>query len=635
MPYVMFIGIMQYRENSGYFVWAMITPLLGISSLISLLGKRQIKFTLTDILFAVFTIYYLVRSFSSQGAENNIVVVLMCLILYAFIRVFNIRENYTILKYFCVLLMLSALYQSYISLRQLYGIIPSNNHNFNITGSFVNPAPLGAYLALILPIALNIYLSNTAKLSFVFPKNIKDIKQSLKDIINIKLDKQKLNHCNDKYASNIINYCIYRLSQLTIFTILIVLPLTLCRSAWIGAILGVLFVLGAKFRERIEVFLHIKSIKNKTIISVIVSCLIIILLSIHGAYTLKKDSADSRFVIWRICRNIIEDNLEKGIGPGKFKSEYPMYQANYFRDNLYSEKEAALIGNIIHSYNEGFQLLIETGIMGFVLFLVWILSQVLIVIRLMRNHSGRLAIGIGGAFISLLLFAQFWYAFSIPVLLVLFVVFSALLSVESKYGVNLNMVCGSLQNTEGKIIIRIAKYGVLVIAIWISYQGFEKMDKIYTAYKDWEEARSLYGMRGYDSANMIFKKTLPELQNNGDFMIAYGKSLQMNGDYKNAIDILLKASKNANNPILYTTLGECYKSEKNYLLAEKAYLQAYNIIPHRFFPLYLLAKLYKETGAKEKAKEMANKILIKEVKIESRAIKEIKNEVKEILKEYK
>ncbi len=635
IPYILFSDIIQYRVNSGYFAWAIITPLLGLFSLITLFGKRQIRFSLPDILFFGFTIYYLIRGIFTEGAENNVGVVLMCLILYAFIRTLNIKDNNSFLKYLSVLLMLSALYQSYISLRQLYGIIPSNNYNFNITGSVVNPAPLGAYLALVLPSALNISLRNTTKLNFVFPKSIKGIVQRLKEFRNIKLDKQKFNRWNDKYASSIINYCIYRLSQLTIVAVLIVLPVTLCRSAWIGAILGILFVLGAKFRDRIKVFLKSIIFNKRTLITVIIACVVIIPLGIQGAYTLKKDSADSRFVIWKICSQVTEDNLLEGVGPGKFKAEYPMYQADYFRDKKNSEKEASLIGNIIHSYNEGFQLLIETGIIGFVLFLLWILSLVFIVIRLIKTQSSSTFYGIAGAFISLLLFAQFWYAFSVPVLLILFIVFSALLPVESKYSLNINLSCVSENNNKGKTIIRVFQFGIVLVTILTSYLGLEKIDKKYSAYKDWEEAKSLYGMRIYESANMGFEKALSELGGNGDFMIAYGKSLQMNGDNKRAIDILLKASKNANNPVLYTTLGECYKSEKNYLLAEEAYQQAYDIIPHRFFPLYLLTKLYKETGKKAKAIEMGNKILTKKVKIESRAITEIKNEVKEILKEYK
>ena len=65
--------------------------------------------------------------------------------------------------------------------------------------------------------------------------------------------------------------------------------------------------------------------------------------------------------------------------------------------------------------------------------------------------------------------------------------------------------------------------------------------------------------------------------------------------------------------------------------AEQAYLQAFNMAPARFYPLYLLAKLYDETGQKEKAVEMATKVMEKEVKIESTAVKEVKEEMRKII----
>ena len=54
--------------------------------------------------------------------------------------------------------------------------------------------------------------------------------------------------------------------------------------------------------------------------------------------------------------------------------------------------------------------------------------------------------------------------------------------------------------------------------------------------------------------------------------------------------------------------------------------------PSRFYPKYLLAKLYDETGQSEKAVFIANELLQKNVKIESTAIEEIKTEMLEIIK---
>jgi tetratricopeptide (TPR) repeat protein len=83
--------------------------------------------------------------------------------------------------------------------------------------------------------------------------------------------------------------------------------------------------------------------------------------------------------------------------------------------------------------------------------------------------------------------------------------------------------------------------------------------------------------------------------------------------------------------VLHTCLGNNYKTLGKNTEAEQAYLHAWYMAPARFYPLYLLAKLYDETGQTEKAVAMAKKLLEKEVKIESTAIQEIQEEMRKII----
>ena len=91
------------------------------------------------------------------------------------------------------------------------------------------------------------------------------------------------------------------------------------------------------------------------------------------------------------------------------------------------------------------------------------------------------------------------------------------------------------------------------------------------------------------------------------------------------------SSKSWGKSILYTCLGNNYKALGKHTEAEQAYLHAFNMPPSRFYPLYLLAKLYNETGQKEKAVAMANKVMGKEVKIKSTAVEEIQEEMRKII----
>lgn len=75
--------------------------------------------------------------------------------------------------------------------------------------------------------------------------------------------------------------------------------------------------------------------------------------------------------------------------------------------------------------------------------------------------------------------------------------------------------------------------------------------------------------------------------------------------------------------ILYCSLGDSYKTGKRYKEAERAYLYASFMVPHKLYPLYLLAVLYDETEQRDKAVATAMKVLNKEVKVDSEATKEI------------
>ena len=69
--------------------------------------------------------------------------------------------------------------------------------------------------------------------------------------------------------------------------------------------------------------------------------------------------------------------------------------------------------------------------------------------------------------------------------------------------------------------------------------------------------------------------------------------------------------------------------------SEECYYHAWHMIPGRFYPKYLLAKLFDETGQKKKALDTANELLNKKIKVQSTAIEEIKDEMDNIIKKYK
>ncbi|MDA3781234.1 MAG: hypothetical protein PF487_13560, partial [Bacteroidales bacterium] len=98
-------------------------------------------------------------------------------------------------------------------------------------------------------------------------------------------------------------------------------------------------------------------------------------------------------------------------------------------------------------------------------------------------------------------------------------------------------------------------------------------------------------------------------------------------------EILNRAKAYQSNIVLHTAIGDSYKALKEHEKAEQHYLQASNMALGKFYALYLLAKLYDASGQQHKAHKMAKNILNKEVKVQSTAIKEIKEEMKLIIKQ--
>jgi len=116
---------------------------------------------------------------------------------------------------------------------------------------------------------------------------------------------------------------------------------------------------------------------------------------------------------------------------------------------------------------------------------------------------------------------------------------------------------------------------------------------------------------------------LPILQHNGLLLQQYGKSLAMEKRNEEAIILLKQAGNYYKDEYSFIALGDAYKALGETNKAEVQYQLAANMVPHKFYPLYLLAKLYNQTGQHKKALALARQILTKEIKVLNFAEKKI------------
>ena len=604
--------------------------LLMISYAIFLIFNYKLvsfNLNLIDIALFFFYIYYLIRatttSYISLWHNQRFLNWTLCIILYIILKnvikneIFIKRKNIeyksnknifyksyiflnliSIKSFIIHFLILTALGQSILGILQLYGYFSSFNSYFKITGTFFNPAPYAFYLAIILPIAINNLI---VKLSFLKNKN----------------KKIKVNYIIDSISKY--------LSFITVFTILLILPLTLIRAAWACAIVGILIVSWPWLKKHTRILSMYKIIKSTfkyKIITVMIAILILIMIVI-GMYQLKKSSTIGKLLIWEISIGKICEKPIFGYGIGRFEAEYNNWQADYFKRHTDKIEglEGMVAGNTKYAFNEFIELTTETGILGLLMFL-FIIGVIFYSINQKRNKKLKVLNNfylINSLVFSILILMSISYIFySLPTL-VLFFILLILVSISTK------TIWRFYFTSLFKTIILILLFGgSLSLAVYSK--------NLRKGYYYWDEANKLYNTKSYYESCQSFFKVYNQFQTNGEFLQQYGKALYMNGNYTKSFNEITKATFLISNDILYCTLGDIYKLFKQYDKAELSYIFASNMNPNKQYELFLLTMLYKENNDIEKMVLMAKRILKKKTKIQSHANEEIKREMLQILK---
>ncbi|WP_158655148.1 O-antigen ligase family protein [Flavivirga eckloniae] len=498
-------------------------------------------------------------------------------------------------KYVWLLLaaIISGFVQACYGNLQLFEYFPSNHSKFKLTGSFFNPGPYAGFLAAVWPIGLGMYLFNKSIIAEV-QKQIKTKSKTIKRLIGI-----------------VFEYIPF----LTIVYILVVLPSTQSRAAWVAVLISTLLLIECKY-HLLHKFITLKSKTRKSIL--VIGTTLIICVGVFGLYTLKKGSSDGRLFIWKVSLEMIQDYPVFGVGYDRFKAHYMNYQANYFAKHG-ETTESLVADNTYYAFNEWLQFIVENGLLGLLLLVLFL--YILFKINVEKENKNVFFIIIGGI-LATSAFAFFSYPMQIlPIKLILVVLFALLASLDvKKYQI--------LRRHGKPLNFRFFVFVLSVISVTNGLAYTRTLDK---SFKTWKDALYIYQYRDYEEAIEVYADAYPDLKKEGDFLMNYGKALSLAKQDKEAAQMLERAKKYLNTTIIETALGDSYKTLKVYDKSEEAYYRAANMIPSRFYPMYLLAKLYDENGDKKKAEAMAKKILEKEVKIPSTAIKEIRMEMKKVL----
>ena len=304
--------------------------------------------------------------------------------------------------------------------------------------------------------------------------------------------------------------------------------------------------------------------------------LLLVVLAV-GAYHWKKDSADGRLLMWKVATQAVLEHPWQGVGWENVAGAYGDAQERYFASGAASEQEAHVAGAPEYVFNEYLQVTMAWGVPALCGILL------LVVGGFCLGHRDR-QFGVCGGLLSLGVFSFSSYPFQFLEFIVAFV--ALLVACLMKF-----------QNVYLQVSIL-----VIGICVGLYMYDYRKEHPIRNAHTMFERAHSLHKAGEWEASTEILKETM-RISSDAMILNIIGKNSQALGYYEEA---------------------------------EEWFIRSTHRLPNRIYPYYLLAKLYAECPdvfAREKLEWAAKMVLEKEAKVESTAIKQMREEVKVMLDE--
>ena len=296
-----------------------------------------------------------------------------------------------------------------------------------------------------------------------------------------------------------------------------------------------------------------------------------------GVYHWKKDSADGRLLMWKVATLAVLDHPWQGVGWEHVAGAYGDAQERYFASGAATEQEEHVAGAPEYVFNEYLQVAMAWGVPA--------LCGILLVVVgcFCLGHRGRM-FGVCGGLLSLGVFSFSSYPFQFMEFMVAFIALlvACLMRLRNVY----------------------LQVSALVIGIGVGLYLYDYREKhpMRKAHTMFERAHSLHKAGEWEASTEILKETM-RISSDAMILNIIGKNCQALGEYREA---------------------------------EEWFIRSTHRLPNRIYPYYLLAKLYAEHPKyfpREKQEWAVRMVLEKEAKVESTAIKQMREEVKALLKE--
>ena len=413
-------------------------------------------------------------------------------------------------------------YEVAIGILQWLGILHSHHYGYSFTGTFYNPGPYACFLSIMVPIAVSI------------------------------MDER--NHRTERWVGMVM-----------VLMCAVLIPATLSRTAMIACAAGTAIALWNSIYSYLRKVGRMCVILGSVVFMIAAVCL----------YSVKKDSADGRILMWKVAAEAVIDTLPTGVGWDNVAGEYGEAQERYFESGKASEQEILVADAPEYVFNEYLQVAIAFGPLAAVLMFAIIFGAI---VSAFKNHNHGMAGSAMAA--SIIMFSSYPLQFPIFVITIGIVLTGCYLSFNSVW-------------------TKVSGAGITVCCIALFLANSHRTDV------------------------------------NSEFHIAH--TLHRQGKHEKSNEILLELKRHSADPMILNIIGKNYQSlgmpdSAIYYLRKSTFR-----CPNRMYPHYLLMKLYNDSiSYNEKSSiQEARIILSMKPKVESEATKDMKREAGVKLKNEK
>ena len=417
-----------------------------------------------------------------------------------------------------LLIGVSMVVQELYGLAQLSGLCRSGNYRYPFTGSFYNPGPFACYIALGVPVALRMMVNG--------------------------------NNMLQKW-----------LGTGMVVAAAILIPASMSRTAMVACGIGGVIAVCDTLRSASRAVPRVRA----------VALTAMLICGASAVYLAKRDSADGRFLMWKVASQAAADAPALGVGWDNVAGAYGDAQERYFASGRGSAQEILVADAPQYVFNEYLQVAIAYG-PGASIAMAAVISGAILIALL--NHSYALA-GSSAA-VAVVMFASYPLQFPLSVVTIALILSGAWLSSRSQ------------------------PLGWAMTALIAVTSGvFLTRD---------------------DSTDVL-----------SQFSVAH--TLHKMHHYRKSTDYLLKLLPHTADPMPLNIIAKNYRALAMPDSAEHYLIRSTRRCPNRLYPHYLLMQLYGDSTFlhPDRRRRQALLILNTREKIPSRAVNEMREEARKTL----